>query len=180
MSNITVFLDNNALIYDRPAVVDPSEGLELTFRDLLTRMSRTARALEDKGIRKGDRVCIYLDSCPEYLISYFAIWRLGAVAVPANISLREDELLHLVTDAGARILICDDSGTAVAGVAAGRSAGICSVLNISRVKATPEGEGVVPPVNCGPDDLIQLPVYRGNDRDSQRGHAHPWEPDGKP
>jgi long-chain acyl-CoA synthetase len=161
MSNITVFLDNNALMYDRPAVVAPSEGLELTFRDLLTRMSRTARALEDQGIRKGDRVCIYLDSCSEYLISYFAVWRLGAVAVPANISLREDELLHLITDAGARILLHDASGAAVAEGAAIRSAGICSVLSINQVKATPAGEGVVPPVNCGLDDLIQLQYTAG-------------------
>jgi long-chain acyl-CoA synthetase len=161
MSNITVFLDNNALIHDRPAVVAPSEGLELTFGDLLSRMSRTARALEDQGIRKGDRVCIYLDSCSAYLVSYFAVWRLGAVAVPANISLREDELLHLVTDAGARTLIHDESGAAVAAGAVRQSAGTCSALNSDHLQEIPEDERVYPPVNCGLDDLCQLQYTAG-------------------
>jgi long-chain acyl-CoA synthetase len=161
MSNITVFLDNNARIHDRPAVVAPSEGLELTFGDLLSWMSRTARALEDQGIRKGDRVCIYLDNCPEYLVSYFAVWRLGAVAVPANSSLREDELLHLVTDAGARTLIHDASGAAVAAEAVRQSAGTCAALHIDQREATPEDAPVYPPVNCGLDDLCQLQYTAG-------------------
>jgi len=126
MPNITVFLDNNALIHTRPALVDSSNSLALGYGDLLSRMSRMARALMEQGVRKGDRVCMYLDSCPDYLVSYFALWRLGAVAVPANSSLREDELLHLITDSGARTLIHDESGASVAAAAARQSMGVCS------------------------------------------------------
>ncbi len=64
MPNITVFLDNNALIHTRPAVVDASDGLALGYGDLLSRMSRMARALMEQGVAKGDRVCIYLDRLP--------------------------------------------------------------------------------------------------------------------
>ncbi|HNL87096.1 MAG TPA: AMP-binding protein, partial [Methanoregulaceae archaeon] len=69
MSNITVFLDNIAMSRDRPALIAPSEGLELTYGEILSRISRTALVLTDQGVGKGDRVCIYLDSCPEHLIS---------------------------------------------------------------------------------------------------------------
>ncbi|MDD1708943.1 MAG: acyl--CoA ligase [Methanoregulaceae archaeon] len=161
MSNITVFLDNNALIHDRPAIVAPAENLELTFGDLLSRMSGTARALADQGIGRGDRVCIYLDSCPGYLVSYFAIWRIGAIAVPANISLHQNELLHLISDAGARTLIHDASGSGVAEGAARQSGGNCSVLDIDRVESSMEEEGVVSPANCGLDDLCQLQYTAG-------------------
>jgi long-chain acyl-CoA synthetase len=161
MPNITVFLDNNALIHTRPAVVDASGGLALGYGDLLSRMSRMARALMEQGVAKGDRVCIYLDSCPDYLVSYFALWRLGAVAVPANSSLREDELLHLITDSGARTLIHGESGASVAAAAARQSRGVCSPLDTGRIRAMPESDGVVPPVNCGFDDLLQLQYTAG-------------------
>ena len=65
------------------------------------------------GVKKGDRVCIYLDSSPEYLISYFAIWRIGAVAVPTNIVYRGEELLHVINNAGACAVITDQSGVDV-------------------------------------------------------------------
>lgn len=51
-------------------------------------MNRIAAGLRAAGVKKGDRVCIYLDSSPEYLISYLAIWRIGAIAVPTNIVYR--------------------------------------------------------------------------------------------
>lgn len=121
-----------------------------------------ARALMEQGVRKGDRVCMYLDNCPDYLVSYFALWRLGAVAVPANSSLREDELLHLITDSGARTLIHDEPGASVAAAAARQSMGACSPLHTGRIRAMPESDGVVPPVNCGLDDLLQLQYTAGN------------------
>jgi long-chain acyl-CoA synthetase len=64
-------------------------------------------------LKKGDRVCIYLDSSPEYLISYFAIWRIGAVAVPTNIVYRGEELLHGINDAGASAIITDGQGATI-------------------------------------------------------------------
>jgi long-chain acyl-CoA synthetase len=51
-------------------------------------MYRIGLGLSGFGVKKGDRVCIYLESSPEYLIRYFAIWRIGAVAVPTNIVYR--------------------------------------------------------------------------------------------
>jgi len=73
-------------------------------------MNRIGLGLEKLGVKKGDRICIYLDSSPEYLISYFAIWRIGAVAIPTNIVYRGEELLHAINDAGASAIITDSQG----------------------------------------------------------------------
>jgi long-chain acyl-CoA synthetase len=161
MSNITVFLDNFAISRDRPALIAPSENRELTYGEIISRMSRTARALAEQGVVKGDRVCIYLDSCPEYLISYFAIWRIGAVAVPANISLREDELAYAIRDSGARIILHDGSGAPVTRGAVLKSGSSCTGLNLDQLNASREDTRVFPPVNCGFDDLFQLQYTAG-------------------
>jgi long-chain acyl-CoA synthetase len=161
MSNITVFLDNIAMSRDRPALIAPSEGLELTYKEILSRMSRTARALNNQGVGKGDRVCIYLDSCPEYIVSYFAIWRIGAVAVPANISLTEDEIVYALRDSGARTLIHDGSGAKVAQGAVTKSDPACKGLNIDQLNVSTEDAGIFPPVDCCFDDLCQLQYTAG-------------------
>lgn len=113
MLNISAFLDNHALGRDEYAVLWPAKGARYTYRVLLDQVQRLASGLIASGIKKGDRICIFLDSCPEYLISYFAIWRAGAVAVPANIVLKEGELRYLLQDSGARGVICSAQGLKV-------------------------------------------------------------------
>ena len=161
MLNITTFLDNHARTSDRTAVISPSQGKEYTYSSLLSMMSRIAGDLSDQGIRKGDRVCIYLDSSPEYLASYFAIWRLGAVAVPANIAYREAELRHALADAGARGLIHRDTGSAVADAVHTRVPDLPAVLNLDRGLRGTGPDTVVPPAGCSFDDLCQIQYTAG-------------------
>ncbi len=111
MPNCTTFLDVNACNTSKTALIVPSRGEEYTAADLLNRVNRIGNGLLDLGIAAGDRVCIYLDSSPEYLISYFALWRIGAVAVPTNRVYRESELLYAVNDAGAAAVITDTPGS---------------------------------------------------------------------
>lgn len=113
MQNVAAFLDNHARDPDACALAWPSKGIRYTYASLLDSVQRVASALSAMGISKGDRVCIYLDSCPEYLISYFALWRIGAIAVPANIVLREGELAYLLENSGARAIICSAEGRSV-------------------------------------------------------------------
>ncbi|NYT06986.1 MAG: long-chain fatty acid--CoA ligase [Methanomicrobiales archaeon] len=162
MPNITTFLDNNALIRDRPALIAPSRGIHTTYRELLDEVNRVALRLRDLGIGKGDRVCIYLDSIPPYLISYFAIWRIGAVAVPANIAFRGDELLHVLTDAGARGLIHGNDGARVVDQVSDTVPGLPVVLNIDQSLQEESGDAAVfRAENCRFDDLCQLQYTAG-------------------
>jgi long-chain acyl-CoA synthetase len=162
MPNITTFLDNNALIRDQPALIAPSRGTRFSYPDLLDEVNRLALRLKENGIGKGDRVCIYLDSTPAYLISYFAIWRIGAVAVPSNIVYREDELLHVLTDAGARGLISSADGEGVVNAIRERVPGLITALCCDEPGDKPGGERVwVEAENCRYDDLCQLQYTAG-------------------
>jgi long-chain acyl-CoA synthetase len=113
MSNITTLLDAKSVPEVKAALVCPSRDETYSFKELRVEMNRVGYGLSRLGIGKGDRVCIYLDSSPEYLISYFAIWRIGAVAVPTNIVYQAEELLHAISDAGARAIITDTRGIRV-------------------------------------------------------------------
>ena len=113
MSNVTTLLDAKSVPEAKAALVCPSQDRFYSYKELRDEMNRVGQGLRNLGVKKGDRVCIYLDSSPEYLISYFAIWRIGAIAVPTNIVYQEGELLHAVSDAGACAIITDKRGVGV-------------------------------------------------------------------
>ena len=54
----------------------------------------------------GDRVALYLQNVPQFVVALLAIWKLGAVAVPINPMLREREVAYLLADSEATALIC--------------------------------------------------------------------------
>jgi long-chain acyl-CoA synthetase len=110
MANVSTLLDSKSVPSAKPALIQPSTGTVYSYGTLRSEMNRVAHGLFALGIDKGDRVCIYLDSSPEYLVSYFALWRIGAIAVPANSVYRGEELLHAVRDAGASAIITDGTG----------------------------------------------------------------------
>ena len=60
------------------------------------------------GIDKGDRVVIYLNNSCEYLFSLFAIWRIGAIAIPTNRVFTTSELQYILNDSQAKLLITDE------------------------------------------------------------------------
>ncbi len=113
MPNVTTLLDAKSVPAAKAALICPSRNETYSYGKLRSEMNRVGLGLSSIGVKKGDRVCIYLDSSPEYLVSYFAIWRIGAVAVPTNIVYRGDEVLHAINDAGATAVITDTTGIMV-------------------------------------------------------------------
>jgi long-chain acyl-CoA synthetase len=67
--------------------------------------NKLGNALKKMGIKKGDRVGIQLLNCPELLQAFFAIFKIGAILVPVNPSLRVHELAYLYQDAGMVALV---------------------------------------------------------------------------
>ncbi|MFZ9071963.1 MAG: AMP-binding protein, partial [Paracoccaceae bacterium] len=59
--------------------------------------------LRSRGIQAGDRVAIYMPNTPDYLALFYAIWHLGAVAVPVNAKLHAKEAAWVFENAGARL-----------------------------------------------------------------------------
>ena len=89
----------------REAYVDSQSGLRLTFEELNDRTNRVANHLLGLGIGKGDRVAIMMMNSAEFIESYFAVAKIGAVVVPLNWRLVADELEFIVKDSGAVVLI---------------------------------------------------------------------------
>ncbi len=61
------------------------------------------------GVRRGDRVGVWLKNCPEFVPALFGIWQAGAVAVPINNFLKPDEVQFILADAGIETVILDES-----------------------------------------------------------------------
>jgi long-chain acyl-CoA synthetase len=83
-------------------------GRPMTYAKLLAAVDRFAGALRRIGIRKGDRVSVVLPNCPQEVIAFYAILRLGAVVVPTNPLYTASELRHQLGDSGARAVIVFD------------------------------------------------------------------------
>ena len=83
-------------------------GTELTFKQLDKLVDKFAEALQDLGIKKGDRVAIYLPNVPQFVIAYYAALRVGAIVVALSPLYKETEISHILRDSGAQVLIAWD------------------------------------------------------------------------
>ena len=83
-------------------------GTEWTFKELNDLSDRFATFLAAKGLQKGDRVAVFLPNCPQFLIAFYGILKLGCVHVPVNPMFKEHEFLYEINDTGARILVALD------------------------------------------------------------------------
>lgn len=88
---------------DKPAIIFKDETV--SFQQLDEHVKRLANLLNDLGVRKGDKVAIYLPNGPEYIYSYLAIFSLGAVGVPLDFMLKTDELVSCLGHSEAKVLI---------------------------------------------------------------------------
>src|SRR4051794_6517541 len=68
-----------------------------------------ACAFADLGVARGDRVAVYLQNVPQFVLVLLAAFKAGAVVVPVNPMLRERELARLLDDSGARVLVTLES-----------------------------------------------------------------------
>ena len=105
-NNVGLLLAKRAhLNPDLEALIDASSGRRLSFAALNAGCNRTAHALAARGIGKGDRVAILTLNCPEFIETFFALCKLGAVVVPLNVRLVARELSYILKDSGARTLV---------------------------------------------------------------------------
>ncbi len=83
-------------------------GTNLKFQELKEQVLRMANALSNLGVKKGDRVALYLLNTPQFVISYLAALRLGAIVTPISPVYTSPEVKHQLSDSGARTVICQD------------------------------------------------------------------------
>ena len=78
---------------------------KITFAEFKDEAERIAGWLEKQGVKKGDRVLLYMQNSPQFVLAYYAILRANAVVVPVNPMNMTTELRHYVKDAGAAVAI---------------------------------------------------------------------------
>jgi acetyl-CoA synthetase len=113
--NITenIFEKNLFTIGDKPAIIwepnDPSEaGRTITYRELCEEVCRFANALKTKGIKKGDRVIIYMPMVPEAAIAMLACARIGAIHSVVFAGFSATSLTDRIIDSEAKAVLTSD------------------------------------------------------------------------
>jgi O-succinylbenzoate-CoA ligase len=91
------------------AFVDVASGRRFNYAEFNDRANQTAHALAARGVVKGDRVSLLMMNSVEFMESFFAIAKLGAICVPLNWRLVPDELAFILKDSGASTLIYDSA-----------------------------------------------------------------------
>jgi acyl-CoA synthetase (AMP-forming)/AMP-acid ligase II len=101
--NTTDFLSiAYAICPERDCIV--FEGKRGTYAQIYERVNRLANALAQLGVGKGDRVGILHVNCNQYVETYFAVAKLGAIFVPLNFRAKADELTYMIANAEAKSL----------------------------------------------------------------------------
>ena len=80
-------------------------GRVFSYADVLQKAERLASCLRGLGVKKGDRVLLSMQNCPQLVIAHFAILRANAVVVPVNPMNRAEELKHYILDPDAKVAI---------------------------------------------------------------------------
>ena len=80
-------------------------GRALSFAELQRQALALAGWLQAQGVKKGDRVLLYMQNCPQYAVAFYAVQRADAVVVPVNPMNRTEEFAHYIVDPQARVAI---------------------------------------------------------------------------
>ena len=92
--------DKTALIY---------LGEKFTYNRLKALSLRVASSFRDLGIGKGDSVILYIPNCPQWVVTWLGLQRIGAVAVPVTPIYTLHDLEYIATDSRAKAILCGDT-----------------------------------------------------------------------
>lgn len=110
MKTVNNFLSDSASrLPDKTALVFGEQ--RFCYSDIFEYALNLAGYLKKNGLKKGDRVGIYLGNCPEAVISIFGVLEAGGCFVIINPTIKENKLTHIINNSGARFLITDIAKT---------------------------------------------------------------------
>jgi acyl-CoA synthetase (AMP-forming)/AMP-acid ligase II len=146
---------------DKPALI--FYGTVITYAELDRLSDNCAALLHSHGARPGDRVAVYLQSSPQFVIAFYGILKLGCVHVPVNPMFREHELEYELNDTGAEIIIAQDALIDLVRAVKDRTS-IRTVFTTSLAEMLPTAPTIplptgldAPPIAC-PDAIDFLPA----------------------
>ncbi len=106
-----------------------------TYLQVEKMANKAARMLQEKGLKKGDRVAIIMENSPFYVISLMTIFKAGAVAIPVNNMLRDSEFEYILKDSGAKFLFVSENYKDQAAYLKNNVTNIQDILSWGRISA---------------------------------------------
>ena len=108
-------------------------GQALSFADLLAQAEALAGWLQAQGVAKGDRVAVFMQNCPQFVIAVHAVLRADAVVVPVNPMNKADEFVHYISDPGTVVVLTTAD---LAGIVAEANARLPAAQQLRHIVAT--------------------------------------------
>ncbi len=84
-------------------------GMKYSYSELHEATEHLAASLHRLGVSKGDKAILYLSNCPQWVIAWFALLRIGAVAIPISPIYTPLDLKYMANDSGAETIFCLDT-----------------------------------------------------------------------
>lgn len=101
---VRIYSEKTALIFE-----DSSGGIsEFTYSQLNEEINKTANLFLDLGIQKGEKVAIQLHGCPEFLMCWFGLAKIGAVMVPVNTHYKKEECSYIIKKCGVVTVVIEE------------------------------------------------------------------------
>ncbi|MDM7922129.1 MAG: long-chain fatty acid--CoA ligase [Pyrinomonadaceae bacterium] len=111
VANIGQLLKDRVSHYrEKPFLFSEADGREWTYAEFDAAVNRSANMLLQHGIQKGDVVSLLLPNSAEYIIAYFACWKIGALAGPVNSLLKSEEIEWIVSNSESKLILIGDEG----------------------------------------------------------------------
>ena len=84
-------------------------GQRFSYGQLKELSERFGAALKEMGVKKGDKVMLYISNCPQWLIAFLGVQKIGAVLVPVSPIYTSFEIEYMLNDSGAKTIVCLDT-----------------------------------------------------------------------
>ena len=127
----SLFEERVGMFGDKPFLVfESKDGVvtEHTYDELNRRVNRLAHGLKALGIRKQDKVVVHLSNCPEFVVAWFALSKIGAILVPTNTYSTADELEYVVEFSDATLIVTEPAFVEIVGSIRGRCEKVRNVI----------------------------------------------------
>ncbi|MGB7316871.1 MAG: AMP-binding protein, partial [Planktotalea sp.] len=154
--NPAEWLKRTAMRAPQAVALLQADALKASYSDFNRAAAGFGAALREQGIGKGSRVAVFMSNRVEYLIALYGIWYAGAAAVPINAKLHAKEAEWIIRDAGACLLISDDSHAPdLAALLTNEAAGLLSADGGEFAEMC-TCDPLLEPIDLEPSDLLWL------------------------
>jgi crotonobetaine/carnitine-CoA ligase len=129
--NIGRLLENSAKCFsDKKLIHFHHENVSFSYQQFNNTTNQYANVFQKVGIKQGDHIAVMLSNCPEFLLTWLALAKLGAITVPLNIRYRAEDLVYTLNDSDSVGLIIEDQFIPVFQKAKKKTSTIRTVLTV--------------------------------------------------